>query len=295
MKVGFIGLGIMGRPMALNLLKGGHELTVWARRAESMRPLADAGAKTAASPAEVARGVDVVVSMVADAADVCEVMLGEQGVINGAHAGLIAIDMSTILPATAREVGAELKALGVEFLDAPVSGGEAGAIAGTLSIMVGGSSDAYAKAMPVLECMGKNILLIGNSGAGQVAKAANQIVTGVSVLSIAEALNFARKNDVDPAKVREALLGGSAYSRILENHGQRMLDRNFKPGFKSWMHQKDMNIVMQSAYALGLSLPASAVAAQMFNAMVGSGMGEEDSVAMLKLLEKFSGIEPDGE
>ena len=291
MKVGFIGLGIMGCPMARNLLKGGHEVTVWARRAEAMQPLLDGGAIGAASPAEVAGRVEVVISMVADAPDVREVMLGEQGVGKGAKPGLVAIDMSTILPAAAREIADELKARGIDFLDAPVSGGEGGAIAGTLSIMVGGSVAAFEKAKPVFECMGRSVVHVGGSGAGQVTKAANQIVTGVGVLTIAEAFSFAERNGVDPAKVREALMGGSARSTILENHGQRMLDRNFKPGFKSWMHQKDMNIVMQSAFKLGLCLPATAAAAQMFNAMVGSGMGEEDSVAMLKLLEQLSGTE----
>jgi 2-hydroxy-3-oxopropionate reductase len=295
MKVGFIGLGIMGRPMALNLLKGGHEVTVWARRAESMQPLLDAGAKGAANPADVARAVDVAISMVADAPDVEQVMLGENGVSSGvvaAHkSGLVAVDMSTILPASARDIAARLREKGIEFLDAPVSGGEVGAIAGTLSIMVGGSEAAFVKAKPAFECMGKNIVHVGDSGAGQVAKAANQIVTGAGVLIVAEALNFAAKNGVDPAKVREALLGGFAYSKILENHGQRMLDRNFKPGFKSWMHQKDMNIVMQSAHELGMCLPVSAATAQMYNAMVGAGLGEEDSIAVLKLLERLSGGE----
>jgi len=291
MKVGFIGLGIMGRPMALNVLKSGHAVTVWARRAESMQPLLDAGATGAGSPADVAAAVDVVISMVADAPDVREVMLGERGVGKGAKPGLIAIDMSTILPAAARTIALDLDAYRVDFLDAPVSGGEVGAIAGSLSIMVGGSVAAFEKAKPVLESMGKNIVHIGDSGAGQVAKAANQIMTGVGILTVAEALNFAAKNGVDPAKVREALLGGFAYSKILENHGQRMLDRNFKPGFKSWMHQKDMNIVLQSAHELGLCLPATAAAAQMINAMVGCGMGEEDTLAVLKLLERLSGSE----
>jgi len=299
MKVGFIGLGIMGRPMALNLLKGGHEVVVWARRAESMQPLLDAGARGAGSPAEVARAVEVVVSMVADAPDVEQVMLGENGVSSGANSatggagweGLVAVDMSTILPAAARDIGARLAAAGIEFLDAPVSGGEVGAIAGTLSIMVGGSAAAFEKAQPAFACMGRNIVHVGDAGAGQVAKAANQIVTGVGVLTVAEALNFAAKNGVDPARVREALLGGFAYSKILENHGQRMLDRNFKPGFKSWMHQKDMNIVLQSAHELGLCLPVSAATAQMYNAMVGAGLGEEDSIAVLKLLERLSGGE----
>jgi 2-hydroxy-3-oxopropionate reductase len=292
MKVGFIGLGIMGRPMALNLIKGGHEVTVWARRAESMQPLLDAGATGAASPAEVARVVDVAISMVADAPDVEKVMLDVgSGVVAAHKPGLVAVDMSTILPASARDIAARLRDKGVDFLDAPVSGGEVGAIAGTLSIMVGGSEAAFAKARPAFECMGKNIVHVGDSGAGQVAKAANQIVTGAGVVIVAEALNFAAKNGVDPAKVREALLGGFAYSKILENHGQRMLDRNFKPGFKSWMHQKDMNIVMQSAHELGLCLPVSAATAQMYNAMVGAGLGEEDSIAVLKLLERLSGGE----
>jgi 2-hydroxy-3-oxopropionate reductase len=292
MKVGFIGLGIMGRPMALNLLKGGHEVTVWARRAESMQPLLDAGATGAASPAEVARAVDVAISMVADAPDVEQVMLDVgSGVVAAHKPGLVAVDMSTILPASARDIAARLREKCVDFLDAPVSGGEVGAIAGTLSIMVGGSEAAFAKARPAFECMGKNIVHVGDSGAGQVAKAANQIVTGAGVVIVAEALNFAAKNGVDPAKVREALLGGFAYSKILENHGQRMLDRNFKPGFKSWMHQKDMNIVMQSAHELGLCLPVSAATAQMYNAMVGAGLGEEDSIAVLKLLERLSGGE----
>ena len=291
MKIGFIGLGIMGRPMALNLLQGGFDLTVWARRAESMQPLLDAGAKGAVSPAAVAASVDLVISMVADAPDVEEVMLGAQGVASAARPGLVAVDMSTIQPAAARDIAARLSAQGVDFLDAPVSGGEVGAIAGSLSIMVGGSEAAFARARPAFECMGKNIVHVGASGAGQVAKAANQIVTGVGVLTVAEALNFAAKNGVDPAKVREALLGGFAYSKILENHGQRMLDRNFKPGFKSWMHQKDLNIVMKSAHELGLCLPVSAATAQMFNAMVGAGLGEEDSIAVLKLLERLSGGE----
>ena len=289
MKIGFLGLGIMGRPMALNLLKGGHEVVVWARRAESMAPLTEAGARAGANPADVARQVEVVISMVADAPDVAQVMLGENGVAAGAQPGLVAVDMSTIAPAAAKDIAAQLLAKGIAFVDAPVSGGEVGAIAGSLSIMAGGTAAAFARARPAFECMGKNIVHVGDSGAGQVAKACNQIMTGVGVMAVAEALCFAKKAGADPARVREALLGGFAYSRILENHGQRMLDRNFKPGFKSWMHQKDLNIVMQSAHELGLMLPGSAATAQMFNAMVGSGLGEEDSIAVLKLLERLSG------
>ena len=288
MKIGFIGLGIMGRPMALNLVKGGHAVTVWARRTESMQPLLAAGATSATNPADTARGSELVISMVADAPDVAEVM---RGVAQGAAPGLIAVDMSTIAPAAARRISKELAAAGIDFMDAPVSGGEVGAIAGTLSIMAGGSEAAFVRAGPAFECMGGNIVHVGASGAGQVAKAANQIVTAMGVLAVAEAFAFAAKNGVDRGKVREALLGGFAYSKILENHGQRMLDRNFKPGFKSWMHEKDLNIVMQTAHELGLCLPGSAATAQMFNAMVGSGLGEEDSIAVLKLLEKLSGQE----
>lgn len=289
MRVGFVGLGIMGRPMALNLLKAGHEVTVWARRQASIAPLIDAGAQGADSPAAVASVAEVVFSMVADAPDVRAVLLGSQGVVQSKRPGLVAVDMSTIPPAAAKSIGADLAAQGVTFLDAPVSGGEVGAIAGTLSIMVGGDQAAFDKVQPLFACMGKNVVYIGETGAGQVAKAANQILTGVGVLAVAEAMAFAKKNGTDPAKVREALLGGFAGSKILENHGQRMIDRNFKPGFKSWMHEKDMNIVMQTAHDLGLYLPASAATAQMYKAMVGSGLGEEDSIAVLKLLEQLSG------
>lgn len=291
MEVGFIGLGLMGRPMALNLIKAGHTVHVWSRRRASMQPLLEAGAGDCASAAEVARRAPLTISMVADAPDVEQVTLGPDGVADGAGAGHIHVDMSTIAPAAAQKIAGALAGRGVTMLDAPVSGGEVGAIAGTLTIMVGGDAAAFDKVRPVLEAMGQSVTLIGASGAGQVAKACNQILTGVSVAAVAEALNFATKSGVDAGKVREALLGGFAYSRILENHGQRMLDRNFKPGFKAWMHQKDMRIVIEEAHRLGLALPASAAATQMFNALVGSGMGEEDSIAMLKLLERMSGGE----
>lgn len=289
MRVGFIGLGIMGRPMALNLIKGGHQVTVWSRRQVSMAPLLEAGALAAVNPAAVATASEVVFSMVADAPDVRAVMLGTDGVAQGASAGLIAVDMSTIPPAAAKGIAKDLASHGIAFLDAPVSGGEVGAVAGTLSIMVGGDEQAFDKVQPLFGCMGKNVVYIGGPGSGQVAKAANQILTGVGVLAVAEAMTFAKKNGADPARVREALMGGFAGSKILENHGQRMIDRNFKPGFKSWMHGKDMNIVMQTAHELGLYLPASAATAQMYKAMVGSGLGEEDSIAVLKLLERLSG------
>ncbi|MBL8446781.1 MAG: NAD(P)-dependent oxidoreductase [Zoogloeaceae bacterium] len=289
MKIGFIGLGLMGRPMALNLIKAGHAVAVWARRAESRKPLVEAGARECASAAEVARASEVVVSCVADGQDVAQVALGPEGVAEGAGPGLVYVDMSTIAPSAAQQISRGMAERGIDMLDAPVSGGEVGAIAGTLTIMVGGSEAAFQRALPAFQAMGKTVTWVGGPGAGQVAKACNQILTGVGVAAVAEALNFARQSGVDPARVREALLGGFAYSRILENHGQRMLDRNFKPGFKAWMHQKDMRIVMEEAHRLGLALPSAAATAQMFNAMVGSGLGEEDSIAMLKLFERMSG------
>jgi 2-hydroxy-3-oxopropionate reductase len=294
MQVGFVGLGLMGRPMALNLIRAGHRVHVWSRRRESMQPLLDAGAGDCARAAEVAAHAEVVISMVADAPDVEQVALGAQGVADGARPGLVYVDMSTIAPAAAQSIAARLKELGIEMLDAPVSGGEVGAINASLTIMVGGDAAAFEHVKPLFEAIGKTVSLIGASGAGQVAKACNPILTGVGVAAVAEALNFARKSGVDAAKVREALLGGFAYSRVLENHGQRMLDRNFEPGFKAWLHQKDMRIVMEEAHRLGLALPSSAATAQMFNAMVGSGLGEDDSVAMLKLLERMSGGESSG-
>ena len=291
MEVGFIGLGLMGRPMALNLIRAGYRVHVWSRRRESMQPLLDAGAGDCASAAAAASRAEVVISMVADAPDVEQVALGPQGVADGARPGLIFVDMSTIAPAAAQSTAARLAERGIAMLDAPVSGGEVGAIDATLTIMVGGDAAAFERVKPLFEAMGRTVSLIGASGAGQVAKACNQILTGVGVAAVAEAMNFAHRSGVDAAKVREALLGGFAYSRILENHGQRMLDRNFKPGFKAWMHQKDMRIVMEEAHRLGLALPSAAATTQMFNAMVGSGLGDDDSVAMLKLLERMSGGE----
>lgn len=293
MDLGFIGLGIMGRPMALNLIKSGHRVTVWGRRQESLQPLRVAGAALAESPAVLARDVEVIISMVADAPDVAEVALGAGGIAEGAEAAgrndLIYVDMSTIAPTAARTIAAQLAERGVTMLDAPVSGGEVGAVAGSLTIMVGGAESAFEAVRPVFACLGKTVTRIGESGAGQVAKACNQILTGAGIAIVAEALHFARAAGVDPARVRESLLGGFASSRILENHGQRMLDRNFKPGFKAWMHQKDLRIVMEEAHRMGLALPNSAATAQMLNGAVGCGMGEEDSIALLRLLELMSG------
>jgi 2-hydroxy-3-oxopropionate reductase len=287
MDIGFIGLGLMGRPMAGHLAAAGHDLHLWARRAAALEPFKDSGARVHASAAEVARHADIVFTMVADAPDVEAVCLGAGGIAEGGREGLVVVDMSTINPNAARGIGARLAGRGIDFLDAPVSGGEVGAINAALTIMVGGKAEVFEKVRPLFEKLGKTVTLVGGSGAGQVAKACNQILTGVGVAAVAEAFNFAQKSGVDPARVREALLGGFAYSRILENHGQRMLDRNFKPGFKAWMHQKDLRIVMEEAHRLGLMLPSAAATAQLFNAIVGAGFGEDDSVAALKLLEKL--------
>ena len=288
MEVGFVGLGLMGQPMALHLEAAGHRLHLWARRPESLAPFAAVNAKLHASPAALAAASEIVITMVADAPDVDAVCLGADGIASGGKAGLVVVDMSTIAPAEAIRIGLALGEKQISFVDAPVSGGQTGAINAALTIMAGGTQEAFDKALPLFQKMGKSATLIGGSGAGQVAKACNQILTGVGIMAVAEAFNFAAKSGVDPAKVREALLGGFAYSRILENHGQRMLDRNFKPGFKAWMHQKDLRIVMGEAHRLGLSLPAAAATAQMFNAMVGSGLGESDSIAALQLLERMS-------
>jgi 2-hydroxy-3-oxopropionate reductase len=291
MEIGFIGLGLMGRPLALHLARAGHALHLWARRPASLEPFKAVAATCHANPVAVAAHAEVVFTMVADAPDVEEVCCGVDGLDAGGRPGLIVVDMSTIAPAAAQRIGARLASRHIEFLDAPVSGGEVGAINATLTIMVGGKPEVFERVKPLFEKMGKSVTLIGGSGAGQVAKACNQILVSVTVTAVAEALNFARKSGVDPAKVREALLGGFAYSRILELHGQRMLDRNFQPGFKSWMQQKDLRIVMEEAHRLGLALPSAAAVAQMFNAMVGSGFGEDDTSGVLKLLEKMS--EPD--
>ena len=288
MKVGFIGLGIMGRPMAANLIKGGYELAVYARRAESMQPLKEAGATLCASAQDVAARSDISFVMVADTPDVEEVVLGQRGAIHGATPGSVVVDMSTIAPAATRAIATALGAKGVEMLDAPVSGGETGAISGTLTIMVGGKPEVFARVKPLFECMGKTITLVGGNGAGQVAKACNQIVVAVTIEAVAEAMSFARKSGVDAAKVREALMGGFAGSKIMEVHGKRMLDNDFKPGFKVKLHQKDMKIVMQTAHELGLALPGASVAAQHLNALMGSGDGELDSAAIVKVIERMS-------
>ena len=293
-KVGFIGLGIMGRPMALNLKKAGFELYVHARRTESMEPLAAAGAITCASPAEVARQVDVIFTMVSDTPDVEQVILAEGGVLEGARAGSLVVDMSTISPSATRAMADRLREHGVEMLDAPVSGGEAGAVNGTLSIMAGGGGAAFERARAMFEAMGKNIVHVGTNGAGQVCKSCNQVAIANTIAGVGEAILLARASGVDPAKVREALLGGFANSKVLEVDGQRMIDGNYEPGFKARLHQKDMRIVMESAHELGLALQGAAQVTQYINALIGRGLGELDSSAIYRLLEEASGLGREG-
>jgi 2-hydroxy-3-oxopropionate reductase len=288
-KVGFIGLGIMGRPQALNLIKGGYKLAVYARRAECMQPLKEAGAIVCESPTDVASKSDIIFVMVSDTPDVESVILGERGAIHGVKPGAIVVDMSTISPMATKVIAMDLAARGVEMLDAPVSGGEIGAINATLTIMVGGKQEVFDKVKPLFECMGKTITLVGENGAGQVAKACNQIVVALTIEGVAEALTFARCNGVDPAKVREALMGGFAGSKILEVHGKRMLDHEFKPGFKVRLHHKDMKIVTQTAHDLGLALPGANMVAQHLNALMGSSDGDLDSAAIVKVIERMSG------
>ncbi len=287
-ELGFVGLGIMGRPMALNLLRTGYPLHVHARRAESMAPLTDAGALGADSPQAIARRADIIFIMVSDTSDVEAVVFGAHGLASAARPGSVVVDMSTISPLVTRDMAARLTGQGVTMLDAPVSGGEAGAIEGTLSIMIGGEAGTVARVMPLLQVLGKNVVHVGESGAGQVAKACNQITVSGAIAAVAEAMLFARQNGVDPYKVREALMGGFAGSRILDVHGKRMLDGQFAPGFKARLHQKDIHIVLETARQLGVAVPSSAWFAQLLNALVGSGDGELDSSAIIKVLERMS-------
>lgn len=287
-KIGFIGLGIMGRPMALNLRKAGHSLWVYGRRAATMQPVIEAGATACNSAEEVAANADAIFIMVSDTPDVEQVIFGDKGVAHRAHRGAVVIDMSTISPAATRRMASDLATRGIDMLDAPVSGGEVGAINATLSIMVGGKKDVFENISPLFQLLGKNIVHVGDNGAGQVAKACNQIVVALTIEAVSEAFTFARKNNVDAAKVRAALMGGFAGSKILEVHGQRMLDNNFQPGFKAKLHQKDLRIVMEDAGKLGLGLPGAALVAQHLNALVGSGDGELDSSAIVKAIERLS-------
>ncbi|MEI7681383.1 MAG: NAD(P)-dependent oxidoreductase [Betaproteobacteria bacterium] len=287
--VGFIGIGAMGEPMALNLIKAGYQLTVYARRAEAAAALVKAGAALAATPAEVARASDIVVTMVTTAADCEQVTLGAQGIIEGAAAGAVVIDMATISPLAARRIAEALAARGIEHIDAPVSGGPMGARDGTLSIMAGGADAVFARVKPLFEAMGKTILHMGDHGAGQVTKACNQLSLTVTLQGVAEAINLAARCGVDPVKVREAMLGGFAASRVLELFGKRMVERDFEHGVDARFYHKDLNIVLGLTHELGLPSPAAAVTLQQINALVGRGGAYSDFSRMIEVLEQAGG------
>ena len=287
--VGFIGIGAMGEPMALNLIKAGYQLTVYARRAEAAAALVKAGAALAATPAEVARASDIVVTMVTTAADCEQVTLGAQGIIEGAAAGAVVIDMATISPLAARRIAEALATRGIEHIDAPVSGGPMGARDGTLSIMAGGADAVFARVKPLFEAMGKTILHMGDHGAGQVTKACNQLSLTVTLQGVAEAINLAARCGVDPVKVREAMLGGFAASRVLELFGKRMVERDFEHGVDARFYHKDLNIVLGLTHELGLPSPAAAVTLQQINALVGRGGAYSDFSRMIEVLEQAGG------
>lgn len=284
--VGFIGPGIMGCPMAMNLINAGYTLRVYARRPEAAEPLLAKGATLCESPMDTADGADVIITMVSDTPDVEHVVLSDHGVIHGAKAGAVLVDMSTISPLASRDIAKQLSAAGIEMLDAPVSGGEQGAIDGTLSIMVGGPVDVFERILPLFQSMGRNIVHVGEHGAGQIAKACNQILVAQTMAAVAETLHLARSAGVDPAKVRQALLGGFAYSKILEVHGQRMLDDDYRPGFKARLHDKDMRIALKTAQELGITLRGAALAAEHIDAVVAAGDGELDSSAISKIITR---------
>lgn len=288
-KIGYIGLGIMGKAMARNILKAGFEVVVYNRSRAAMEELAAEGAVLAASPAEVAVQVDIVFTNLPDSPDVEKVALGSGGVIEGAHPGLIFVDNSTIKPGAARHIAEKLGAVGIRCLDAPVSGGDIGAREGTLTIMVGGPAEVLEEVHPVLEAIGKTITHIGDAGAGQVAKAANQIMVAAQMVAMGELLIFAQKAGADPRKVIEAIRGGAAQCWTLDVKPQRLFDGNRRPGFKASMMAKDLNIVLETARQYGVPLPSSAANTQLFNAMLENGMAELDNSAVLGVIEILAG------
>lgn len=289
MKIGFIGTGIMGRPMALNLIKAGHTLFTWGRRFDTVEPLLVAGATGKGTPAEVAASADITFTAVSGSTDVEQVILGERGLIQGAKPGSVIVDMSTISPSATRRIAAQLADKGIDMLDAPVSGGQAGATAGTLSIMVGGQAAVFERVRPLFEILGKNIVHVGEHGAGQVVKACNQIVVSLTFQGVAEAILLARKNGVEPMKMREALLGGYAGSKILEVHGLRMMNADYKPGFKVKLHHKDLGIVLDNASENHVPLPGTELVAKQVAALMEAGDGELDSAAIMLALERLAG------
>ncbi|MEA3112974.1 MAG: 2-hydroxy-3-oxopropionate reductase [Caballeronia sp.] len=286
-KVGFIGPGIMGAPMAANLLRGGHQLFVHGRSSVPAA-LIEGGATQCASAREVAEQSEFIFIMVPDTPDVERVLFGENGLASGLGKGQVVVDMSSISPIATKEFAAKINALGSKYLDAPVSGGEVGAKAGTLTIMVGGPEDTFEAAKPFFDLMGKNITLVGENGDGQTTKVANQIIVALNIQAVSEALLFASKAGADPSKVRQALMGGFAASRILEVHGERMIKRTFDPGFRIELHQKDLNLALQGARALGLALPHTASAQELMNTCAANGKSKLDHSALCQAVELMS-------
>ncbi|HEU4385703.1 MAG TPA: 2-hydroxy-3-oxopropionate reductase [Anaeromyxobacteraceae bacterium] len=290
MDLGFVGLGVMGRPMSRNLMKGGHRLHLHSRRGVPPE-LVEAGGVACRSGREVAERSEVVFCMVPDAPDVERVLFGPDGVAEGLSTGKAFVDMSSISPRATRDLAARLASRGCDYLDAPVSGGDVGAREATLTIMVGGAEEAFDRVRPLFQLMGRNVTRVGESGAGQICKVANQIAVALGIQAVAEALLFARKAGADPALVRQALLGGFASSRVLEVHGLRMIERRFEPGGRVELHRKDLENALAGAREMGLSLPGTAVAAQLFNACIAAGGSGWDHSALVKALETLAGCE----
>ncbi len=284
MKLGWIGLGIMGEPMAAHLRAAGHELFV-NTRSDVPQALKDAGAVACKTPAEVAKQADVIFTMVPDTPDVHKVLFGEGGIVSALSKGKTVVDMSSISPIETKEFAKQIEATGADWLDAPVSGGEVGAKAASLTIMVGGKDEVFARLQPLLALMGKNITHVGPAGAGQITKVANQVIVALNIAAVAEALVFASKAGADPARVRQALMGGFASSRVLEVHGERMVKRTFNPGFRIKLHQKDLNLALQGARALGVALPNTAMTAQLMQACAAAGLADMDHSALVQALE----------
>lgn len=293
MKIGFIGLGVMGQPMVGHLIAAGHDLVLHRVKDKSLH-LVEQGAMAADTAKAVAEAADMIILMVPDTPDVEAVLFGEDGVAAGLSAGKTVIDMSSISPVATRDFADRIAQMGCAYLDAPVSGGEAGAKAASLSIMVGGAQADFDRVLPVFEAMGKNITLVGDVGAGQTAKITNQIIVALTIGAVSEGLVFAAKAGADPAKVRDAIMGGLATSRILELHGKRMIDRTFEPGFRISLHQKDLNNALESARSLKMALPATAQAQELFNACAGLGHAELDHSALVRAIEALAGHEIGG-
>ena len=290
LNVGFVGLGIMGAPMCGHLINAGHQAFV-TTRSKVPESIAQTKAVICKTPQEVAENADIIITMVPDTPDVEKVLFGDHGIAKGISKGKVVVDMSSISPITTKEFAQKINALGAEYLDAPVSGGEVGAKNAALTIMVGGSEATFNRVKPLFELMGKNITLVGGNGDGQTAKVANQIIVALNIEAVSEALLFAAKAGADPAKVRQALMGGFAASRILEVHGERMINRTFNPGFRIELHQKDLNLALQSARAMGVSLPNTATAQELFNACAAHGGKAWDHSAMVRALEKMANFE----